>query len=226
MTDTRVLVADPDPEARMLCREVFRRAGCEVLEASDGREALVAALVRNPSLIVVDIRLPLVSGPSLCQILRRDTVTRAVPILALVDGNSSIDADSIRQAGADVVFSKPVNPHELLNESRRLAIAGPLPAPQISDARTVPSRSPDSGNGRRRVAISKIHSRFTTTNPPSPPPTLRCPLCDASLVYECSHIGGVSTRYPERWDDYACATCGAFEYRHRTRKLRPRQGPA
>jgi predicted RNA-binding Zn-ribbon protein involved in translation (DUF1610 family) len=39
-------------------------------------------------------------------------------------------------------------------------------------------------------------------------------------VYEQSHIGGVSAKHPEQWDDFICPTCGTFEYRHRTRKLR------
>ena len=59
-----------------------------------------------------------------------------------------------------------------------------------------------------------------TVGPEIAAPELRCPSCDGPLTYERSHLGGVSHRQPEQWDDYTCPVCGTFEYRHRTRKLR------
>ena len=70
------------------------------------------------------------------------------------------------------------------------------------------------------MANCKMHVRCTTTDPPTAPPALRCPKCDCALIYERSHLGGVSNRLAEQWDDYTCPACGTFEYRHRTRKLR------
>ena len=48
----------------------------------------------------------------------------------------------------------------------------------------------------------------------------RCPTCDRPLVYERSHIGGVTERFSEQWDYYTCTGCGPFQYRQRTRALR------
>ncbi|MFN7917848.1 MAG: hypothetical protein U0Q55_21050 [Vicinamibacterales bacterium] len=73
---------------------------------------------------------------------------------------------------------------------------------------------------RRRATLTKQHQRFTTTTPPTPPPALLCPACDATLRYERSHVGGVSSRHQEQWDYYTCLTCGTFQFRHRTRRLR------
>jgi hypothetical protein len=78
--------------------------------------------------------------------------------------------------------------------------------------------SPQGGSGR--MALAKAHQRFATTSPPASPPSLMCPRCDRPLVYARSHVGGVSANHPEQWDDFDCPSCGAFEYRHRTRKLR------
>jgi CheY-like chemotaxis protein len=217
----RVLLADSDHDERTVYREIFRRAGCDVLEAADGREALVTALVRNPSLIVLDTRLPLVNSAAVCEILRRDALTRQVPILALVDGGSAGDADRIRRAGADVVVAKPVDPDALLTESRRLTSELAVGRTR-DDAPAYDAPPRETVRSGKRIAISKTHPRFATTSPPSPPPALRCPRCDGTLTYECSHVGGVSDRYAEQWDDFTCSTCGAFEYRHRTRRLRPR----
>jgi hypothetical protein len=66
----------------------------------------------------------------------------------------------------------------------------------------------------------KSYQRFTTRTPPLSPPPLLCPTCDGPLTYDRSHIGGVSARHTEQWDYYSCPSCGAFQYRHRTRKLK------
>ena len=72
-----------------------------------------------------------------------------------------------------------------------------------------------------RTRMSKSFARFVTTTPPAPPPHMICPACDRPLVYEYSHIGGVSARFPEQWDQLVCpGACGTFQYRHRTRTLR------
>jgi hypothetical protein len=61
----------------------------------------------------------------------------------------------------------------------------------------------------------KQQAQFTT-RPETPPPQLFCPGCDKPLVYRQTALNGES----ERWDFFECRTCGKFEYRHRTRKLR------
>jgi hypothetical protein len=72
-------------------------------------------------------------------------------------------------------------------------------------------------------SLEQRNARYPTSTPPFKPPSLVCPVCRIPLRYEESHIGGVSTHHTEQWDRFRCAaatSCGAFEYRHRTRKLR------
>ena len=57
-----------------------------------------------------------------------------------------------------------------------------------------------------------------TTRPDIAPPQLFCPTCDRPLVYRQTIISGIKPI--ERWDYFACPTCGPFVYRDRTRKLR------
>ena len=74
---------------------------------------------------------------------------------------------------------------------------------------------------RGHHTLVRAHARFETTAPPLTPPELRCPMCDRPLTYTRSHVGGVSDRHPEQWDYFTCSSsCGTFQYRHRTRKLR------
>jgi hypothetical protein len=58
-----------------------------------------------------------------------------------------------------------------------------------------------------------------TTEPPASPPSLHSPSCAGRLRYLRSYLSG-TRRHPEQWDDDACATCGTFQYRQRTRTLR------
>ena len=57
-----------------------------------------------------------------------------------------------------------------------------------------------------------------TTTPDTDAPNLFCPACQQLLVYRQTVFNGRSPR--ERWDYFACQTCGLYEYRHRTRTLR------
>jgi len=217
----RVLVVEPDHIARSAVLDMLRPLGCDAVVAVDGREALVEALVRRPSVILMESWLPLVNAPALCEILRRDSQTRTVPIVALAGDPGDGDVEHIRRAGATSVLIKPVPAETLRAELLRLATAGDSVSSLVASP-SQPSPPPTGRTPGRRIANSKRHIRCTTTNPPSPPPALRCPTCDGTLVYERSHLGGVSERQAEQWDDYTCPTCGALEFRHRTRKLRER----
>jgi hypothetical protein len=65
---------------------------------------------------------------------------------------------------------------------------------------------------------TKRSARVTET-PETPAPPLLCPACERPLEYRHTVIGGVKPL--ERWDYFACRTCGQFVYRDRTRQLRP-----
>ena len=219
----RVLVADPDPDARTLYQTALHLAGCEVIAVSDGRDALTKALVEPPSLILSELRLPLVDGYALCEILRRDIATRSVPILIVTAEDRATARDRIRKAGADEVLVKPAPPDAILSAMRNLltrsgkwrSTSGPTNTTSPSNASTDALEHSD-----KHRNLAKSHQRFKTTAPPTLPPTLTCPSCDELLKYDHSHVGGVSDVHSEQWDYYICSTCGTFQYRQRTRKIR------
>jgi len=214
----RVLVADADADTRALYREAFHSNGWDVVEVADGREALATALASPPALVVTEIRLPFLDGYALCDILRRDPATTAVPILVVTAEARVAGTDGERTVGADAVLIKPTTPERVLAETRRL----------LSDRRDADDRS-DAPAARRpeesshlRPRLSKAFARFATTTPPASPPRLLCPSCDEPLTYERSYVGGVNAKQAEQWDVFECpGSCGTFEYRHRTRKLGP-----
>jgi CheY-like chemotaxis protein len=218
----RVLVVDADADTRSLYRAVLQAAGCEVLEASDGRDALTIALLSPPTLVMTELRLPNIDGFALCELLRRDPATAEVPIV--INTTESRPAEVIRaKMLADEVVIKPTMPDTVVMVIRRVLARSLVrenmrtPNPAV-EPRTAVSPLADSGESRR--AKAKSLPRFTTTAPPTPPPSLQCPSCDRALTYERSHIGGINARNVERWDYFRCVPCGIFQYRHRTRKLR------
>ena len=217
----RVLLADSDPASRLIYGTTFHHAGYDVVEASDGREALTKALVRQPSLVVTELDLPLIGGVGLCEILRRDRLTANVPILVVTSETRFPEVQRVWRAGADVVLSKPTTPATLLNEARRLirqshdlrgrtAAARARFSKQLEKSAFLLARSEDIRARRGRT--------LTTTTPPVAPPALRCPSCYGPLRYEHSHVGRRES--PEQWDYFFCAACGVFQYRQRSRKLR------
>jgi two-component system chemotaxis response regulator CheY len=221
----RVLVADADAATRTRYRLALPLAGCEVIEAGDGREALTKALTELPTLIITELRLPLIDGVALCKILRRDAVTHAVPILVVTAETRPAQLNRIRNAGATAVLVKPTRRDAIVSEVRKLTTNGAHGhSGRGTDAQlnavVEPNTSGVADSEAHRSVLSKSHARFRTTTPPVPPLTLTCPSCDQLLNYDHSHVGGVNARFSEQWDYYSCSRCGAFQYRHRTRKLR------
>ncbi len=221
----RILVADADVDMRALYRDSFTRAGCDLVEASDGREALVKAILQPPTLVITEISLPFIDGYALCEILRRDLTTADIPILVVTTETRSGQTDRARKAGADVVLIKPAPIEIILNEIRRL-LAHSTDLGERGTATNANAATQRDGSSNR-LARSKHHRflsrsfpRRATMTPPATPPELRCPSCDRPLTYERSEIGGVSHRHPEQWDYYLCGSCGTFQRRQRTRKLR------
>ena len=221
----RILVTDADLDIRALYRDSFTSAGYDVVEASDGREAIVKALMQPPALVITEIKLPLIDGYALCELLRRDRTTAHVPILVVTTETRPDEIDRALKAGADVVLIKPATIESILNEMRRLlADSTDLGERGTATSANAATQRDESANrparSKHHRPLSKLFSRLTTTTPPASPPALRCPSCDRPLRYERSEIGGVSRRHLEQWDYYACATCGKFQHRQRTGKLR------
>jgi len=225
----RVLIADADAEARSLYRRALHTAGCDVLEAADGRDALAKALSRPPSVIVTEASLPFIDGYALCTLLRHDSTTRVVPIVMVTAETEPRQLARARESGADVVLTKPAAAEVILNEIRRLLTPNDdtrgrsraMREHVAEQLRKVADLIETSSSHHR--TLEQRQARYATSAPPFTPPTLVCPVCQIPLRYEQSQIGGVSTHHTEQWDRFRCAattSCGAFEYRHRTRKLR------
>jgi DNA-binding NarL/FixJ family response regulator len=132
-----VLVVDDDAGFRTHMRLLLERAGFEVVEAADADETLDAVAERGPDLVLLDVRLPRVSGYELYRMLR-DRIGESLPIL-FVSGDRTEAYDRVAGLllGADDYVVKPFEPDELLARIRRLVRQRPgrraAPAPPKRD---------------------------------------------------------------------------------------------
>jgi len=157
----RILLADSDADIRARYHAMFAAAGCIVVDAADGHEALVHALVRRPTLILTSLNLPVLDGIALCEVLRRDQSTSDVPIVVITTETRPAELDRARQAGANVVLTQPVAPEQLWREARRLLADGrraPAPSehhpPERRELAKSVARPADSAAERRTSSIS------------------------------------------------------------------------
>jgi twitching motility two-component system response regulator PilG len=219
----KVLVADPDGQLLGLYAGALGTGEYEIFHATDGREALVKLLEHRFALVITETQLPLIDGYALCELIRRDSLIRTMPIIVVTDDARQTAQRQALIAGADVVLVKPWTGDELLSQAKRLILKDLVQPARMAVSPLEPALEPDApadGSGKARGIKSRAHKRYDTSAPPAPPPALRCPSCDRSLSYTFSHVGGVSAREPEQWDYFTCpATCGQFQYRQRTRRL-------
>jgi signal transduction histidine kinase len=118
---TTVLNVDDNSANRYVKSRVLRAAGFEVLEAGTGESALSLALERRPDLVLLDIRLPDISGIEVCRRLRADSGTQRIPIVHISATHiTALDEASSLDAGADIYLAEPVGPKELSAAVRTL----------------------------------------------------------------------------------------------------------
>jgi two-component system phosphate regulon response regulator PhoB len=109
-----VLIADDEEDVLKLVGSSLKVAGFKIVEAQGGAEALEKAFDQRPSLIVLDVMLPEMSGLELCRMLKGDTRTRHIPIIMLTAKAQEIDRVVGLELGADDYVTKPFSPRELV----------------------------------------------------------------------------------------------------------------
>jgi DNA-binding response OmpR family regulator len=108
-----VLVADDDADILTLVSFRLERAGCEVIQARNGDEALELALARVPDLAVLDVMMPGLDGYAVTRELRARETTRALPIILLTARAQAEDVARGLEAGADDYVKKPFDARDL-----------------------------------------------------------------------------------------------------------------
>lgn len=109
----KILVADDNPTLRELFREMLGVLGHEVVDASNGLEALKRLQETLPDLVLLDIQMPVLDGLTTLQHIRRDPRFSELPVIALTAFAMSGDAEKAEDAGFDDYLPKPVTMAQL-----------------------------------------------------------------------------------------------------------------
>ncbi len=123
-----ILVVDDEADIRNLLVRQLEREGLQVRAASTGIEALDIARRTPPSLVILDLMLPGLTGTEVCRRLRADPETRDVPIIMLSAKSEEIDRVVGFEVGADDYVTKPFSARELLLRVRAVLRRAPAPA--------------------------------------------------------------------------------------------------
>lgn len=112
----KLLIADDEPGVRALVRMTLLSESYEIIEATDGREALECARDDRPSMVLLDVMMPGPSGFDVCRELKSDPATAAITVVMLTAQAQDYDRDRGLAVGADAYFTKPFSPVALLKK--------------------------------------------------------------------------------------------------------------
>ena len=116
----RVMVVDDHEDARELFAQYLEARGYAVSLAADGDEALRDIPLLRPDVVVMDLDLPRLDGWEAIRRLKRDPLTRAIPVVAVSGHVYDADRDQAWEAGCSAFLSKPCPPDRLHTEVERM----------------------------------------------------------------------------------------------------------
>ena len=115
-----VLAVDDNDQNLQLLEEYLWGWGYDVVVARDGREAVQLYPKHNPSIIVLDVMMPVMDGYEACSIIKGSPGGRTIPILMLTALTGTDDKIRALECGADDFLNKPINREELRTRIRSL----------------------------------------------------------------------------------------------------------
>ena len=118
----KIVIAEDSAAGRELLHELIESWGYEVIEATDGREALQKIIETAPDLVLCDIQMPEQDGYAVIQSLRQDPRFMKLPVIALTAFAMRGDKEKILAAGFDSHQSKPVEFESLKADIERLLV--------------------------------------------------------------------------------------------------------
>jgi CheY-like chemotaxis protein len=124
MDPRSVLLVDDDPSIRTVAEMSLGKIGrFEVVVVGSGAEALVAVRAKRPDVILLDVMMPGMDGPTTLGRLRADAETASIPVIFLTAKVQNPEVERYLALGATGVIPKPFDPMTLPGEVRRILAA-------------------------------------------------------------------------------------------------------
>jgi len=116
----KILIADDERDIRDLVAFTLRFAGYEVLTTRNGEEAVQAVLEDAPDLILLDVRMPRMTGYEACRLIKEQPGTQDIPIVFLSAKGQEAEVNAGLQLGAVEYIVKPFSPDDLLTRVKAI----------------------------------------------------------------------------------------------------------
>ena len=109
----RILIAEDEPDIRELVAYTLRFAGHEVTTTANGEEALHQASQLIPDIIIMDVRMPRMTGYDACRAMKADNTLKDIPVVFLSAKGQDSEIQTGLDAGAEEYLLKPFAPDQL-----------------------------------------------------------------------------------------------------------------
>ena len=116
----KILVVEDEKDIRELIAFTLRFGGLDVEEAPNGEVGIAKAMEIKPKLILMDVRMPRVTGFEACETLKANPETRDIPIVFLSAKGQSAEIQRGMEIGAIAYILKPFAPDDLLEKVKRI----------------------------------------------------------------------------------------------------------
>jgi twitching motility two-component system response regulator PilG len=114
LSSLKVMVIDDSKTIRRTAETLLTKAGCEVVTATDGFDALAKIADTRPNIIFVDFMMPRLDGYQTCALIKNNSEFKSTPVIMLSSKDGLFDKAKGRIVGSDQYLTKPFSKTELL----------------------------------------------------------------------------------------------------------------
>lgn len=115
------MIVEDNPQNMKLAAAVLEKSGYGVLKANDADTGIMLARQESPDIILMDVQLPGMDGLTATKLLKKESATKQIPIIALTAFAMKGDRERIIAAGCDDYVSKPIRYKEFLETVQKWA---------------------------------------------------------------------------------------------------------
>jgi DNA-binding response OmpR family regulator len=116
----KIVIAEDEPDIRELITFTLQFAGFEVIPTSNGAEALEATQREVPDLVMMDVRMPKMTGYEACRAMKADPNIQHIPVIFLSAKGQESEIKEGLEAGAEEYLLKPFAPDQLIERIRAI----------------------------------------------------------------------------------------------------------
>ena len=118
----KILIAEDERDIRDLVAFTLRFAGYEVFAATNGEEAVELAPQVNPDLVLMDVRMPRMTGYEACKVMKSNPDLKDIPVVFLTERGQESEIQQGLEAGAEEYLLKPFAPDQLTSRVKAILL--------------------------------------------------------------------------------------------------------